>query len=397
MSDAIARRRLLFGAGAALAAGALPGCTAIGDRRALRGAGGLGPAGAWLQPMRLSMDRVTGVTVCSRPFRAAGPRLELEKIGQQSVIHHYGHGGSGWSLSWGSGALAAQMALATGERDIGVIGCGAIGLTTAVQLQRMGAREVTIIARDLPPEVLSSFATGVWSPASRIGLKPALTPEFRQRWQKMARHSWRVFNNLLSLPGNPVEYVETYGLSDTPPTERTRDPPADGRAPFAELEKELVPEIGVKAAMVDASATPFSAPYVQRSARLMFNLPAYSRMLLGDFRAAGGRIRIDEFHTPADFARLPQKTLVNCTGYGARALMRDESVIPVRGQLTHVAPQMEAFYGVNYRKVGLTPRRDGFVLQYQGDGDYYGYDDASTVPDMDVAELTIRTLAGAFA
>jgi glycine/D-amino acid oxidase-like deaminating enzyme len=397
MNGVIARRRLLLGAGAMLAAGTLPGCVAVGGRHAPGRAGGLGPAGARLQPMRLSMDRVTGVTVCSRPFRAAGPRLEPERIGQQSVIHHYGHGGSGWSLSWGSGALAAQMALATGERDIGVIGCGAIGLTTAVQLQRMGAREVTIIARDLPPEVLSSFATGVWSPSSRIGLEPVLTPEFRQRWQKMARHSWRVFNNLLGLPGDPVEYIETYGLSDTPPAERPRDPRADGRPQFAELEKELVPEIGVKSVMVDAAATPFSAPYVQRSARLMFNLPAYSRMLLGDFRAAGGRIRIDEFHSPAEFARLPHKTLVNCTGYGARALMRDDSVIPVRGQLTHVAPQMEAFYGVNYRKVGLTPRRDGFVLQYQGDGDYYGYDDAGTQPDMDVAGLTIRTIAGAFA
>lgn len=398
MNGMLARRHLLLGAGAMLATGALPGCAMVGDHRAPGGAGGRGPAGARLQPLRLSMDRVTGVTVCSRPFRAAGPRLEPEKIGRQTVIHHYGHGGSGWSLSWGSGALAAQLALATGERDIGVIGCGAIGLTTAVQLQRMGAREVTIHARDLPPEVLSSFATGVWSPASRIGLAPALTPESRQRWQQMTRHSWRVFNNLLGLPGSPVEYVETYGLSDTPqPADRPREPRTDGRPEFAELEKELVPEIGVKAVTVDPAATPFSAPYVQRSTRLMFNLPAYSRMLLGDFRAAGGRIRIDEFHSPADFSRLPQQTLVNCTGFGARALMRDDSVIPVRGQLTHVAPQMEAFYGVNYRKVGLTPRRDGFVLQYQGDGDYYGYDDAGTEPDMDVAELTIRTIAGAFA
>lgn len=382
------RRRLLLGAGAALAASALPACATLGGKRA---------APLPLQPLRLSMDRVTGVTVCSRPFRAAGPRLELERIGQQSVIHHYGHGGSGWSLSWGSGALAAQMALATGERDIGVIGCGAIGLTTAIQLQRMGARQVTIHARELPPEVLSSFATGVWSPSSRIGMEPALTPEFTQRWQAMTRQSWRTFNNLLSLPGNPVEYVETYNLSDTPPRERVRAPRSDGRPEFAELEKALVPEIGVKAASIDPKLTPFRVRHVQRSARLMFNLPAYSRMLLGDFRAGGGRIVIDEFHSPAEFARIPQKTVVNCTGYGARALMQDASIIPVRGQLTHVMPQPEAFYGVNYHRVSLTPRRDGFVLQQQGEDDYYGYDDASREPDMAAAETTIQTIAGAFA
>src|SRR4051812_6652921 len=110
MSNLLERRRVLLGAGAALAAGALPGCMMLG--------GGPDAPSTRLQPLRLSADRITGVTVCSRPFRAAGPRLELERIGQQSVIHHYGHGGSGWSLSWGSGALAAQMALATGERDI---------------------------------------------------------------------------------------------------------------------------------------------------------------------------------------------------------------------------------------------------------------------------------------
>jgi hypothetical protein len=75
--------------------------------------------------------------------------------------------------------------------------------------------------------------------------------------------------------------------------------------------------------------------------------------------------------------------------------MNDSSVIPVRGQLTHVVPQPEAFYGVTYRRVGLTPRRDGFVLQQQGEDD--GFDDASREPDMAVAEGTIRTIAGAFA
>ena len=79
------------------------------------------------------------------------------------MIHHYGYGGSGWSLSWGSGYEAMQMALATGERDFAVIGCGAIGLTTAVLLARTGAR-VTIYAKDLPPFTRSSWATGCSHP-----------------------------------------------------------------------------------------------------------------------------------------------------------------------------------------------------------------------------------------
>src|SRR5207253_427746 len=79
--------------------------------------------------------------------------------------------------------------------------------------------------------------------------------------------------------------------------------------------------------------------YLQRSALMMFNLPAYTRMLMSDFLAAGGRIEIEDFHTPADLVRVREKTLINATGYGARALFDDASVIPVRGQLARMIPQ----------------------------------------------------------
>jgi hypothetical protein len=59
-------------------------------------------------------------------------------------------------------------------------------------------------------------------------------------------------------------------------------------------------------------------------------------------------------------------------------------------------PQPEAFYGVTYQRVGLTPRRDCYVLQQQGEDDYYGYGDASREPDMAVAAATLQTIAGAF-
>lgn len=385
----VSRRHLLGAAGATLVAGALPGCATTGGNARL--------SGTVVPPYRPSMDRIVAITVCSRPFRAAGPRIELERIGAQHVVHSYGHGGSGWSLSWGSGAEAARLALGTGERRIGVVGCGAIGLTTAVQLQRAGA-EVTIHARELPPDVASSFATGVWSPGSRIGMEDALTPEFRGRWQAMTRTSWRMYQNLLGLPGAPVEFIDTYGLADAPPAEggAGRRPRADGRPLFAELERELVPEIGVRSVPIDPSGTPFAARHVRHGRQLMFNLPAYTRLLMADFRAAGGRVVVEALHAVTDLARLPYRTVVNATGIGARELLGDRSVIPVRGQLAHMVPDPAVRYGLQYRKVGLTPRRDGFVLQVYGDDEYYGFDDAGREPDMKEAALAVTTIAGAF-
>src|SRR4051794_9322463 len=71
-----------------------------------------------LMPIRAEIDRIFRITVCLRPFRAAGPRLEVEKVGDKTVVHNYGHGGSGWSLSWGSSSIAVEKAMAAGEREV---------------------------------------------------------------------------------------------------------------------------------------------------------------------------------------------------------------------------------------------------------------------------------------
>ncbi len=85
-----------------------------------------------LAPINASADRIIEMNVCTRPFRLQGPRIESERIGRKNVVHNYGHGGSGWSLSWGAGQVAVEMAKAHGRRELAVIGCGAIGLTTAL-------------------------------------------------------------------------------------------------------------------------------------------------------------------------------------------------------------------------------------------------------------------------
>ncbi|MDE1147509.1 MAG: FAD-dependent oxidoreductase [Azospirillaceae bacterium] len=381
------RRDLLAGAGAAFA---LAGCAVNGGGRLPGTAPGL-----VLPPIRASVDRITRITVCTRPFRAQGPRLEVERIGQKLVVHQYGHGGSGWSLSWGSGTIATDMAMRTGERDIAVIGCGAIGLTTAILLQRAGAK-VTIYAKDLPPNTRSTFATGSWTPDSRICLEQYATPEFKALWTRMCRTSFQTYQTLLGLPANPIEWVDNYFVADQANRDR-HEAVTDSRPPFADdLRHELTPEQQPHAVEIPVGQHPFGQRYVRRSANMVFNVAPYSHLLLSDFLADGGRIEVREFHTPADFASLPQKTLVNCTGYGARALMGDESVIPVRGQLARVIPQDEVRYGLFYNGVSFVPRRDGFVFQAVGPDDYYGYNDDTLEPDRAVAEDSIRTIASLF-
>jgi glycine/D-amino acid oxidase-like deaminating enzyme len=385
------RRRLLGGMGAALVLGGLNGCAADRGRRKT----GTVPSQLELAPILAHTDRITRITVCTRPFRAQGPRLEVEVIGSKTVVHNYGHGGSGWSLSWGSSGIAVAKAMSTGERNIGVIGCGALGLSSALLLQRAGAN-VTIYAKELPPNVRSSLATGVWTPDSRICLEENATPAFKQLWQEMARQSFMTYQNYLGLPGAPVEFIDRYLVSDEPATRRQRPAP-DGRPAFGELQRELIGELIPKSVDFDPGSHNLGARYLRRDTLMMFNLSAYARLLIADFQASGGKFVITEFHSPADLAPLREKTLINATGYGARALFRDESLVPVRGQLARVIPQPEVNYGLYYKDVSFVPRRDGLVFQVVGDSDYYGYNDDSTSPDRAEAEHSVNTIAALFA
>jgi hypothetical protein len=395
MQVSMGRRQLLAGTGAAMFLAAMEGCqvTANGATRGSASAPASPPA-LQLAPLRASLDRITRITVCTRPFRAQGPRLDVERIGQKTVVHNYGHGGSGWSLSWGSSSIAVQKAMSTGARDYAVIGCGALGLTSALLLQRAGAR-VTIYAKELPPNVRSSLATGLWTPDSRICLEENADTAFKQLWEQMARTSFQTYQNYLGLQGTPVEFIDHYFVSDEAGGRRRATP--DPRPAFAELQRELLGDLIPDSMDFAPGAHPLGERYLRRSTLMMFNITAYSRLLLGDFRANGGQIEVSEFHTPADFATLREKTLINATGYGARELFGDQSLTPVRGQLTRLIPQPEVNYGLFYKGVSFVPRRDGLVVQAVGDNDYYGFNDTSTTPDRVEAERAVGTIAGLFA
>src|SRR5260221_13527882 len=118
MPHNVRRRELLAGAGAAVIVSALQGC-GLGARNAHPR---LPHAEQLVLPrVRAATDRITRITVCTRPFRARGPRLDIEQVGQKNVVHNYGHGGSRWARAGGCSGIAWQKARWTGEREIPVI------------------------------------------------------------------------------------------------------------------------------------------------------------------------------------------------------------------------------------------------------------------------------------
>jgi hypothetical protein len=213
----------------------------------------------------------------------------------------------------------------------------------------------------------------------------------------MARESFETYQTLLGLPGDPVEFIDSYALWDRVDWDRRGSAPRDPRPPFADLADTLLGDLSPDAVDLAPGTHDFGDRHALRFRQMMFNLGACARLLMEDFLVNHGRIQIAEFRTPADLAALPQKTLINATGYGARALFDDRTVIPVRGQLARMAPQSDVHYGLYYRHAAFVPRRDGAVFQYTGDSDYYGFDDATTVPSREEAELAVNTIAGLYA
>jgi D-amino-acid oxidase len=300
-----------------------------------------------LAKVLVSPERVIRQVAGLRPFRRPGFNVSVESLGDKPIIHNYGHGGGGISLSWGTAQLAVQHALATTHRDAAVLGCGAVGLATARLLQDHGFT-VTMYARDLPPNTTSNTAGASWAPVTVVE-PDRRTPAFDDQFVRAARFAFRYFQNLVGSRYG-VSWRETYLLSETPMTG-----PTSVNALLADFRP---PTVGLA-----PGAHPFGAPYAARTLTMHIEPSIYLPAILMDYRVANGRIVVQELADPQSVRELPHPLILNCTGLGAARLFNDSEMLPIKGQLVVLAPQAD----VDYITVGpgdlyMMPRQDGIIL-----------------------------------
>jgi len=401
-----ARRQMLRGGAALGAVGALSACTGAGKSASA----GPAPRRPYLTPMRVTPDQLIDMKCCIRPVRAAGPNLGTQMIGDTLVVHNYGHGGSGWSLSWGSAEVAVGKALSVLPSEIAVVGCGIIGLTTAVVAQRAGLK-VTIYTRDVIQRTRSFRAHGSFTPDSRVALSAPAGAGFGDLWEQMTRLSWKGFRSMLGLPGDPVVFQDAFALSDAPPVKKHHDAdPAikgawePGGLPLQESEwahymdriKDLVPD----PVMLEAAENPFPVAYTRRSSEMHFNFPSYAHHLLTEFYQRGGLMVMRDFNDPSQYGQLKEKVVINATGYAARDLWRDKTVFPVRGQTGWLVPQHDASYSLRYKNASLMAKNDGIVVMNNPIdlGEMFGVGDSMELPDpapiLEVMKIVEPIMAG---
>ena len=322
--------------------------------------------------VRVRPERVIRTVAGLRPYRPSGFVVRADKLDGTLVVHNYGHGGAGVSLSWGSAELAVELANVAGAARVAVIGCGAVGLATARLLQRRG-REVVIYARDLPPNTTSNVAGAEWGVFS-VADPSRRSPQFGEQLVRAARLSYRMFQDLAG-ERYGVRWIDAYDLASAAPVARAGDPVADALRQLTTDPRELRPH-----------EHPFRYPHVRQFLTMLIEPPVYLEALLADFRAAGGRLVVRELPDPRAVVDLPERVVVNCTGLGARALFGDPEMEPAKGQLSVLAPQPEVDYAVlTDRLLYMFPRRDGILL-----GGTFERGNWDTTPDPAAAERIVR-------
>ncbi len=236
--------------------------------------------------------------------------------------------------------------------SIAVIGAGVIGLTTAVRLLEAG-HNVTIFARETPPNTTSDVAAAYWAPHDYGSAR-------RRQWAMTSRAT---FLQLVNIPESGIDLLDLCELAEEP--------------------FDLSHDFGVEVSEIPPGL--FPAPW--RGVRInvaRVDVPTYMPWLFARFQQLGGTVRQTEIN---DLAALNSdyRIVVNCAGLGARELAHDE-MYPIRGQVMRVrkpaelgpaiiSAEMES--GIAY----IIPRRNDVLL-----GGTFQYYDSNPVPDDMIAE-----------
>jgi glycine/D-amino acid oxidase-like deaminating enzyme len=306
------------------------------------------------RPIRVSADAVVRETVGLRPHRSQGFRIDAESFGDTIVVHHYGHGGGGFSLSWGTAEMAVGLLddvdAPPDRTPVAVLGAGAVGLATARLLQERG-HEVEVLSADPLDGTTSAVAGASWYPVGVFAGAP--TTEARGRvFEDAARRAHARFASLAHT-GVGVRWGDEYVPDNSP----ERIDAGHGWV-FRRL-RDLYPG----GELLEGDAHPFTTRFALRYRTLFMDAPVYLAAMLAAFRADGGTFGIRRLTSIADVRGLRQSIVYNCTGVGARALFGDHTLTPVRGRLFHLAPQAGVDYGVqidDFRYV--VPRSSALLL-----------------------------------
>lgn len=248
-----------------------------------------------------------------------------------------------------------------------IVGAGVSGLTTGVCLAESGMR-VRIRAEQEPWESSSAAAGAIWDP---IYAKHA-------RVEQWAARSYDEFNDLArqDFPGvRVIDGVEASRVAIPSPAW------AVGLPGYRECDPAELPD-GF------ASGWHYTAPII--------DMPPYLHELQARLIAAHGELIFGERLQSLGDAFADAPVVVNCSGVGARELVPDPEVQPIRGQLVAVRnPGLIDFFAEHTDELGemtyLLPQGDVLLL-----GGSAEKGEAEPLPDAQIATAIVQRCSQIF-
>ena len=212
------------------------------------------------------------------------------------------------------------------DADVLVVGAGVIGLTTAICLAEAGLT-VAVAAAEPPRQTTSVAAGALWGP-HLVGLDDRI-----DRWAAVTRE------RLAELAEPTIGANELRGIVRT----------ANGVAATATADAEP-PEFALTGTLARCEPGEVPAGYATawRLSAPLIAMPEYLEYLAVRLGRAGGTtafaVRFATLHDARGYAPRA-RVIVNCAGYGARDLVADQAVVPVRGQAVVVRnPGLRDFF-----------------------------------------------------
>lgn len=286
-----------------------------------------------------SWDSKCECVVGLRPARDKTFRLEAEFSGSKLIVHNYGHGGGGITLSWGCAVqvskLAGQLSTPQIGKKVAVLGAGVMGLTCAQLLTHAGYL-VTVYAEKLK-NITSDVAGGQWAPSE---VKVGSSVAEKLRFQSILKDSHDKF----------VTLGYTYGVSVRKNYSSKRIKNFD-----------LVPETLVPRSQI--ASMPFLHMQNKKGwvyETLLVEPPIFLKRLRDELVALNVRFVKVLIKSVGEIQN--ENIIINCTGLGARTFFRDKSVFPIRGQLALLKSQPMLDYLYSDGSTYVFPRLDHLVV-----------------------------------